>query len=192
MFRNYCLSSSLFVSTFVCSCSLITSTPVRDHVKQSSSDLIQSICSQTQNRTYCQQFLQPRYRPGESLRDLGQSAFDAVSQLVFFTYDEIHVREVGTVSDPVLNKIYHKCGAQYTAAINALDKSKGFLKSGDFQKLPNLVSLALSQPALCDSNFAPPTAEPADVKRLNNEARDACSVILAISNRLASGKKTFD
>ncbi|KAK4390508.1 hypothetical protein Sango_2114100 [Sesamum angolense] len=175
----------------VASCSLITSTPIRDHVKQSSPDLIQSICSQTQNPAYCQQLLQPLYRPGESLRDLGQSAFFSVSKLVFFTYDEIHVREVKTVTDPVLNKIYHKCGALYTAAINALDKAKGFLKSGDFQKLPNLVSLALNQPALCDSSFTPPTVEPADFKNLNNEARDACSVILAISNRLVSGKKNL-
>ncbi|KAK4425994.1 hypothetical protein Salat_1793400 [Sesamum alatum] len=198
----FVLFTFLWLSSLVCRCSSLTITSstliIRDDVKaaqssssssSSSSDLIQSICSQTQNRGYCQQFLQQLYRPGESLGDLGQSAFDSVSKLIFFTYDEIHVREVGSsINDPVLNKIYHKCGGQYTAAINALNKAKAFLKSGDYGKLPNLVSLALNQPPLCDSNFTPPTQEPAEIKKLNNQARDDCAILFAISNRLASGK----
>ncbi|KAI3469238.1 hypothetical protein Pfo_025901 [Paulownia fortunei] len=59
--------------------------------------------------------------------------------------DDIHVREIETSRDPILNKKYHRRGVQYTAAVNALIECRNFLQSGDYRKLPSLASLAFER-----------------------------------------------
>ncbi|KAG8370576.1 hypothetical protein BUALT_Bualt14G0131500 [Buddleja alternifolia] len=151
-------------------------------------DLIRSLCSETKNSTFCLDFLGHLYHSGENLRDLAQDLIQTSTNFLHFTYDDIHVREIETSNNPALNMKYHRCGVQYTAAVNALIQSTNFLQSGNYQKVFSLASLAFEQPSNCDSNFNPPESEPADFKSINEKALDVCSIVLAVSKRLASGK----
>ncbi|PIN18097.1 hypothetical protein CDL12_09223 [Handroanthus impetiginosus] len=153
-----------------------------------SPDLITNICSKTLNPTYCLQFLKPLYRSGDSLRDLAKDTIDSSSKFLFFVYDEIHVREIQSSKNTVLNDIYHKCGVQYTAATNAIRKGQNALGSGDYRNLSSLAALALKQAQNCELNFGGGVSEPADFKNLNEKGRDVCSIVLAVANLLVSRK----
>lgn len=187
MFSSYYLFLFTFLSlTLLCTCSSSLSS-TRADVK-SSPDLISNICSETLNAAYCLEFLRPLYHSGKSLHDLARDTIRSSKTFLLLVYDEIHVREKETIRDPELNDKYHRCGVQYTSAINGIIQSINLLQSGDYQKLPALASLALKQTESCDMNFTPPGSEPSDFKSLNEKARDVCSVVLAVFKHLVSGK----
>lgn len=101
---------------------------------------------------------------------------------VFLTYDEIHVREIQTIQNPGLNQKYKDCGVAYTGARNALTQSQGFLKSGDYKKLPSLANFALQQTQICDKSL--PQTE-TEFKKISLEAINVCKNIVEVVKRLA-------
>lgn len=154
-----------------------------------SPDLITVICSKAEDAPHCLEFLRPLYRPGESLLDLTRDTVQSTAKFLFLVYDEIHVREIETIKEPILNRIYHKCGAAYTAATNSLIKAQQIVQSApDYHHLPSLASDAATQARSCDNNFTPAQPQPSDFLSLSKKAQNVCSIVLALSNLLVSGK----
>ncbi|KAL6494536.1 hypothetical protein OROGR_031336 [Orobanche gracilis] len=128
----------------------------------------------------------------DSLSDLRGEADQMIRSsktLLFWVYDEIHVREIETIKSPKLHQKYRNCGAAYTKAINALIMSQDSLKSGDYKKLPHLAIIALEQTEYCDYIFMPPENE-TRFKNLSLKAISACKNVLEVARRLASGIPT--
>ncbi|KAH6808571.1 hypothetical protein C2S51_026354 [Perilla frutescens var. frutescens] len=182
MVTSYYLFLFTFISlTFLCNNNI-------NPTAAESPDLINNICSKALNASHCLEFLRPLYHPGDSVRTLTQNTMKSSSTFVFLVYDEIHAREKQTIRDPVLNKIFNKCGEEYTAAVNALNQGIELLQSGDYQNLPSIASNALSQTQSCDTNFTPGEPEPSDFKILARKAQNVCSIVLILSKQLVSGK----
>lgn len=160
-----------------------------DPTAAKSSDLINDICFKAEDASHCLEFLKPLYRPGESVLDLTRDTVQSSAKFLFLVYDEIHVREIQTIRDPILNRIYHKCGVDYTAATNSLIKAQQIVQSGaDYHELLSLASDAVTQSQSCDKNFTPAQPEPSDFLSLSKKAQNVCSIVLALSNILVSGK----
>ncbi|XP_057775119.1 uncharacterized protein LOC130994102 [Salvia miltiorrhiza] len=172
------------IFTFISLTSILSSNPNA----QKSQNLINNICSQTLNPSQCSEYLQQLYRNGDSLQTLTQKTIPYTSKFLFLIYDEIRVREIQSIKNPTLNKIYHKCGEAYTAATNTVNESQTVLQSGDYQKLLSLASNALNQAQSCSKNFGMGESEPSDFKSLDLKGQNVCSIVLAMSKQLLAGK----
>ncbi|KZV38173.1 pectinesterase inhibitor-like [Dorcoceras hygrometricum] len=169
---NLFISLSLF---------LLINTKTSDQA--SDRNLVNEICPKTRNPAFCFHLL--GHLGGASLHDLCEASIGPTQDLAFFAADEARVLLMHG-RDPALKNVYRSCLGSYEQTSVGLSGVERLLGAGNLRSLPAQASATLAKAGACDRQFQPPASEPAQLKKASSDLEDGCSVVLVISNLLAT------
>ncbi|XP_073125094.1 pectinesterase inhibitor-like [Henckelia pumila] len=136
------------------------------------------LCPKTRNSTFCFQIIGSF--GNDSFMEMMKAAIKSASQLAELAADQ--ARELLIQGKyPALNDQLKSCIGNYTQTNLDLFTMQRDLKAGYYDSLPPEANAVLADAGACDSQFQPPSSEPAEVKKGTQDLLDACSLVLVVS-----------
>lgn len=169
----------LALITFVCGAS--GAIPVDDH-------LIKQICSETQNNTFCLDYINKLDCSTKTLPDLAKKTISWSGMYWTVGNDRIRIDRTSARlrNDTAAYRAYDNCVRQYADVGVAVAQLGKLLNAANYQDMPYAAAFAIKRIDDCDANFKQPLTEDPGAKIHNEANRDIYSTILAISNHLAA------
>ncbi|XP_055826187.1 pectinesterase inhibitor-like [Solanum dulcamara] len=147
-------------------------------------DLIDEICSKTENKEVCYYALKedPRSK-GANLEGLMTITIDLSQKNATFTCNLVSMLLKKAI-DPKLTMRYASCLKNFNDANNNLEKLPDLLKSKDYYGMHTNASAAIRDPFTCDNSFLEPPVEAPELKDASDKLRGLIDVILILINFL--------
>lgn len=159
----------------------ITHLSARPRAKATNNDLLNTVCSTTQNPSFCLKALKSDPRSATAdVHGLAKISIDmarAIAVRTFGFIGSLDKRE----TNPQLKKRYALCSVSYDNAIGYAEAAEGSLGTQDYQSLSIQASAVMSEVDECEESFKTPPPGSSTIRLANRMLDDLSDIIYEIT-----------